>query len=124
MITNGPCAESFDEARDLAHRPDTWMTPTDDHRGRLAREDYGAWQQEQEAGWEETLHFEHFYGSELTAIAVDEAEMAGLENPREDNWETYYYDFYSPLKEAFWEEWHDVHDTHTFWQENIAKKSA
>jgi hypothetical protein len=123
---DGPSQEALQEARALVRGSDDWMTPTDEVRGRSARQDYGEWQVLEQEGWEETLHYAHFYGVALEEIADVEAERCGVDRLEggERDWERWYYGFLSPLKEAFWDSWHDHHETDVFWKENIVTQAS
>jgi hypothetical protein len=94
-------------ARDAA-KNDHWMTFSglDDLTGTDGNDpgDIAASHREQ---WEQTCHWEHFYGNEISRIC-DQQERRFSREPLE--FEPRYYGLYLPLVDAFWEAWEDASD--------------
>jgi hypothetical protein len=104
------------KVRKLARQHDTWMLPTtDEPREKESRTDFGAWLDEESQGWEETDHFQHYYGGEITALAHHVADLNHLEG---EAW----LDVWLGLKEEFWDEWASKHNAADHWEKNIKVK--
>ncbi len=93
--------------RDAAKK-DTWMTFSglDDLTGTDGN-DPGEIASSHRAAWEETEHWTHFYGNEITSIC-DQQERRFSREPLE--FEQRYYGLYLPLVDAFWEAWEEASD--------------
>jgi hypothetical protein len=121
----GPSRNAFNTAAKLgrfAAKNDGWMEPVAEARHRDALTDFGQFEQEQINGWEETCHFEHYYGRPLSDLAEQQARRQGLD--KADNWETWYYTFYLPLRDEFWECWCARVNLYEFWAANVEKKET
>ncbi len=96
-----PSERAFARVRKMAReaaKTDNWLTvELDDLRG---HDDLAL---EHRAGWEQTCHWEHYYGSAISTIADSQARRFG-----ELSWEEQYWGLYDPLKDAFWETWEEA----------------
>lgn len=119
-VTMSPTAEALEEARKLATLNDGWMTPVDDHISLDAMKDYGEFECDQHAKWEETCHFDLCYGSQLREIGYRDAYAQGFDEKNHREAGLYFHEcFYVPLKEAFWEQWSEIHDLYDFWDRKV-----
>lgn len=96
-----------------AAKNDSWMEPLPQEHH---EKDYSEFTQAHQAAWEETNHFEVFYYRPLKDLADQQARRFKFD--KENNWEMWYYEFFLPLKDAFWEEWEEKVGLHEKWKAN------
>lgn len=99
-----PSQRAFIAIRRLARKAaktDWWMRPCFDS----IDFDEDVFQQHR-SQWEETEHFNHFYGQQLSNLAVQQARRFKVELDTEIRYSC----FYQPLLDAFWDEWEETLD--------------
>jgi len=99
--TKAPSKRALAKASALGRQAarDSWMAPCPEE---YPSRNLGDISQAHRDGWEETLHFAHYYGRTLDGIADSEAERlyGGVGNVSA---ETRHYTLYDPLRDAFWD---------------------
>jgi len=86
-------------ARDAAQN-DNWLQPELDGISEANPGDIGMAHRE---SWEQTCHWEHYYGRRISELASQQARRFG-----EITWEERYFGLYQPLVDAFWDEWEEA----------------
>jgi len=97
-----PSKRAFTAARQLAREAaqnDHWLCPELDGIDESDPGDIGTAHRE---SWQQTCHWEHFYGSRLSALADQQARRFGVLT-----FEERYFGLYEPLVDAFWNEWEE-----------------
>ncbi len=101
-----PSERAFNLVRQLARKAaktDHWMEIClEDVDLRSDPGEIGCRHREQ---WEETCHWERFYGNEITLIVDTQERRLSPHEPLE--FEQRYYGLCQPLVDAFWDEWED-----------------
>ncbi len=113
-----PSGRAFEAVRKLARhaaKHDGWMCPEVDDLSDEIYGDKGTAHREQ---WEQTCHWEHFYGKEISRIVDQQERRLSPREPME--FEERYYGLYQPLVDAFWEEWEERAG---FWEAVAAAES-
>ena len=111
---NTPSQRAYNQVKTLARQAakhDNWLEPLFDNVKEI--KDFGQYSLVHRERWEQTDHFETFYGKNLTDIADQQAKRYNVS--RLDNWEAWN-EFYQELKETFWETWEDQTDFVTKWK--------
>ena len=99
-----PSGRAYEAVRKLARhaaKHDGWMQPELDDLGG----DHGDIGSEHRSSWEQTCHWEHFYGNEISRIVDQQERRFSRDEPLE--FEQRDYGLYEPLVDAFWEEWEE-----------------
>lgn len=112
-----PSQEAMDHVTYLAQRAaaeDGWMQPTpEDHTEEL----YEDFIQAHRSGWENSTHFQAYYGDKLSNLC-DREEMRW---PPLDT-EVRYYALYPPILDLFWDTWEEEVELHNAWCKSRQKK--
>lgn len=103
-----------------AAKYDGWMRPAE-YRDKESTKKFGTYEQGLFDDWEETCHCSMKYITPISDLAERQAKRKGV--LKNEDWEGWYYNFYCPLRDAFWQEWGMKVDLYKFWQENVQEKS-
>ena len=102
-----PLEEDFAAARELGRqmaKEDTWIEPVFDNIKKY-KDDYGEFQEIHRANWEETDQFEIRWLPKLIALSEASGKRDYV-SPMTDNM-TWYFEYHTPLKSAFWDAWEE-----------------
>jgi len=104
-----PSQASLKDARNMgreAAAQDAWMTPLpEEHLDE--GDDLGNISQAHREGWEQTTHFQVYYGDKLSDLTdAEEARIAGDFGVMGTM--SRYEGLYVPLKDAFWDAWEEA----------------
>ena len=98
-----------------AAKTDNWLKPCSDGLVLTREDDYGDFSQAHQEAWEQTQHFSTSYADPLRDLADKQAERFGFTSL--DDWETWHYNLYCPLKDTFWEEWEARVNLSQLWED-------
>ena len=113
-----PSKTCLEKARRLARdaaKNDNWMEAVVEEAKEY--DDYGEFTQRHQERWEETCHFDHYYRTQLEELAHGQNRQYQRKTGVVLAWEGWYYAFFLPLKEAFWEEWEEKVGLYKKWEE-------
>lgn len=105
-------SQAIEQVRALAvsaAQDDNWMEPLFDD---IKTSSFSEFEEENRRMWEETEHFDTYYGRKISEIADrEEALTIGKLST-----ESRLYDIYLPLLDLFWETYTDVVDLYSKWK--------
>ncbi len=111
----GASEEAIAKAEVLAQRAleDDWMNLVADDKG---GSDYEEWLLAHRLRWEETGHFDVYYGNELDEIVREDFRRQGGEVDAEDLSHTGYFDIRGEVYDRFWSIWEGAKHARDFWR--------